>query len=62
MRKIIGYTSKQEVRAGAWVSYGIEKVYQISMQIFTSKALAQKVYGADGVRKVKVTLSEIREA
>lgn len=61
MKKIIGYTSKQEVRNGAWVSEGQEVVYQLALHVFKSKKLAQKVYGINSVRKVKLTLAEVRE-
>ena len=61
-KKIIeGYTSKQEVRASAWESYGEETVYQLACQVFKSRKLAYKVYGKDGFRKVRIILKEIKD-
>ena len=61
MKTIIGYTSKRENQSGMWASFGEETVYQFCCNIYESKKLAKKVYGAEYVRKVKVTLREIKE-
>lgn len=59
-RIIEGYTSKQEVRSSAWESFGVETVYQLACNVYQSAELAERVYGPDGFRKVRITLQELK--
>lgn len=61
MKTIIGWTSKNEVRCGAWFSTGEEKVYQFSCNVYESKRMAELVYGKDAIRKVRIRLNEVRK-
>ena len=59
--EIIGWTSKQEVRASAWISFGVETVYQLACVFYRNKKLAEKVYGKDSIRKLRIRINEVKE-
>lgn len=60
MKRIIeGFTSNQEVRSSAWESRGKEKVYQLAFNIYENEKLAEKIYGKNCYRKVRIIMQEL---
>lgn len=56
---LIGWTSKHEVRASAWLSEGEETIYFFACNLYANKELAEKVYGIGCCREVRITIQEV---